>query len=75
MQLPKFKKPTFTSILLYYSVTFSTLLIVGGFYNARTVNELISNLLFLPIVIFLILTLVKYRKKKSVVVIKKNKIN
>ncbi|MCX6702981.1 MAG: hypothetical protein NTW60_03900 [Candidatus Wolfebacteria bacterium] len=67
MKMPKFKKPNLKSILLYYSVVLSTILIIGGFYTARSTREIISNLLFLPIAIFLwILLIQKIRKIKEV---------
>lgn len=63
MRIPK---PNIKSILLYYSVLLSTTLIIGGFYTARSTREIISNLLFLPIVIFLwILLIQKIRKIKE----------
>jgi len=63
MKLPK---PNLKSILLYYSTFLSTILIIGGFYTARSTREIISNLLFLPIVIFLwILLIQKVRKIKE----------
>lgn len=66
MRIPKFKKPNLKSILLYYSVFLSTILIIGGFYTARSTKEIISNLLFLPIVIFLWVHLIqKIRKTKE----------
>lgn len=66
MRIPKFKKPNIKSILLYYSTFLSTVLIIGGFYTARSTREIISNLLFLPIVIFLwILLIQKIRKIKE----------
>ena len=55
-------------ILLYYSTFLSTILIVGGFYTARSGNEIISNLLFLPVVVFLWILLIQKRnevKKKN----------
>ena len=66
MKIPKFKKPNLKSILLYYSTFLSTILIIGGFYTARSTREIISNLLFLPIAIFLwILLIQKIRKTKE----------
>jgi len=66
MKIPKFKKPNLKSILLYYSTFLSTSLIIGGFYTARSTREIISNLLFLPIAIFLwILLIQKIRKIKE----------
>jgi len=58
-----FKLPKFSSVLLYYSVIFSTILIIGGFYTARSNREIISNLLFLPIVVFLWITLIQKRRE------------
>ncbi|MEE8131667.1 MAG: hypothetical protein V3T98_01355, partial [Candidatus Paceibacterota bacterium] len=53
-------------ILLYYSAIFVTILIIGGFYTARSGKEIISNLLFLPVVIFLWITVIQlYKIKKN----------
>ncbi len=52
-------------ILLYYSTILSTILIIGGFYTARSEKEIISNLLFLPVVVFLWIVLIKYRKDRK----------
>ena len=62
--LTKLKKVRGKSILLYYSVIFSTILIIGGFWTARSGKEIISNLLFLPVVVFLWLTLIQRKKEK-----------
>jgi len=51
-------------ILLYYSTIFSTILIIGGFWTARSGKEIVSNLLFLPIVVFLWITLIQKRREK-----------
>jgi len=75
----KFKNSNFgpeilNSILLYYSTIFSTILIIGGFYTARSGKEIISNLLFLPVVVFLWIVLINHRKnRKSANFIKYNK--
>ncbi len=60
-----FKFEIFNSILLYYSTIFSTILIIGGFYTARSGKEIIPNLLFLPIVIFIWISLIKHKKNKK----------
>jgi len=60
----KFKFPKISSILLYYSTILSTILIIGGFYTARSGKEIVSNLLFLPVVVFLWLTLIQRKKEK-----------
>lgn len=65
MRIPKFKKLNPKNVLLYYSVIFSTILIIGGFWTAMSGKEIVSNLLFLPIVVFLWLTLIKYRKDRK----------
>jgi amino acid permease len=58
-------------ILLYYSVLLSTILIIGGFYfylvkSEKEIINLISNLLFFPVAIFLWITLLlKKRKRKK----------
>jgi len=57
-------KPNLYKILLYYSVFLSTILIIGGFYTARSGKEIVSNLLFLPVVVFLWLTLIQRKKEK-----------
>lgn len=61
MKLPK---PNFHKILLYYSAVFVTVLIIGGFYAARSANEIISNLLFLPVLVFLWLAVIQLYKIK-----------
>jgi len=61
--MPKFKKPNLKSILLYYSAALSTILIIGGFYTSKSTREIISNLLFLPIVVFLWITLIQKRRE------------
>jgi hypothetical protein len=61
----KLKSPKISSILLYYSIIFSTILIIGGFYTARSGKEIISNLLFLPVVVFLWTVLIKDRQEKK----------
>jgi len=61
--------PTFQilySILLYYSTILSTILIIGGFWTARSGKEIVSNIIFLPIVMFLWMTLIQQRRKKGV---------
>mgnify|MGYP001616926909 CR=1 FL=1 len=73
MKLPR---PNINKILLYYSAVFVTVLIIGGFYAARSVNEIISNLLFLPVVIFLwiaVIQLYKIRKSRKLKVVDLNK--
>ena len=62
--LTKLKKVRGKSILLYYSVILSTILIIGGFWTARSGKEIVSNLLFLPVVVFLWLTLIQRKKEK-----------
>ena len=61
MRMPKLN---LYKILLYYSVFLSTVLIIGGFHTLRSTREIVSNLLFLPIVVFLWITLIQKRKKK-----------
>ena len=65
MRIPKFKKPNPKNVLLYYSVIFSTILIIGGFWTARSGREIVSNLLFLPVVVFLWLTLIQGKKENN----------
>lgn len=62
----KLKKPNIKSILLYYSTILSTILIIGGFYVSRSGEEIISNLLFLPVVVFLWMTLIQKRRENKV---------
>ena len=52
-----------SKILLYYSTILSTILIIGGFYTARSGKEVVSNLLFLPIVVFLWIIFIQKRKE------------
>ena len=61
---PKSKITILISVLLYYSVILSTILVIGGFYTAKSGKEIVSNLLFLPIVIFLWITLIQKRREK-----------
>jgi len=63
--LTKLKKVRGKSILLYYSVIFSTILIIGGFWTARSGREIVSNLLFLPVVVFLWLALIQQRRERG----------
>ena len=53
------------SIILYYSVFLSTIIIVGGLFTMRTTTEIIVNILFLPIVIYFWMELVEKRKLQS----------
>ncbi len=64
-KIPKIKltKKLFYNILLYYSTLLSTVLIIGGFYTTE-VAEIISSLVFLPIVVFLWMTLVQLTQKR-----------
>jgi len=63
--LTKLKKVRGKSILLYYSVILSTILIIGGFWTARSGKEIVSNLLFLPVVVFLWLALIQQRRERG----------
>jgi len=63
--LTKLKKVRGKSILLYYSVILSTILIIGGFWTARSGREIVSNLLFLPVVVFLWLALIQQRRERG----------
>jgi len=68
MKLPKLKKPKLNKsslykALLYYSVFLSTILVMGGFTMARSGGAFVSNLLFLPIVIFLWIIFMRERKE------------
>jgi len=65
MRIPKFKKPNPKNVLLYYSVILSTILIIGGFWTARSGREIVSNLLFLPVVVFLWLALIQQRRERG----------
>ena len=61
----KFPKVNLKSIIFYYSLFFSTLLIIGGFYSARSAAEVFSNLLFLPIGIFFWIKFIENREIKK----------
>ena len=61
----KLAKPNLYKILLYYSVFLSTILIIGGFWTARSGKEIVSNLLFLPVVVFLWLALIQQRRERG----------
>ena len=63
--LTKLKKVRGKSILLYYSVILSTILIIGGFWTARSGRGIVSNLLFLPVVVFLWLALIQQRRERG----------
>jgi len=63
--LTKLKKVRGKSILLYYSVILSTILIIGGFWTARSGREIVSNLLFLPVIVFLWLALIQQRRERG----------
>lgn len=63
--LTKLKKVRGKSVLLYYSIILSTILIIGGFWTARSGREIVSNLLFLPVVVFLWITLIQKRKQSK----------
>ena len=62
-----------SKILLYYSTILSTILIIGGFYTARFGKEIVSNLLFLPIVVFLWIILIQKRKEAKKIKIRDKK--
>lgn len=72
MRMPKFRKPNLKSILLYYSAFLSTILIIGGFYTTKSGREIASNLLFLPIVVFLWITLIQKRREAKKLMYTKN---
>ena len=63
--LTKLKKVRGKNVLLYYSVILSTILIISGFWTARSGREIVSNLLFLPVVVFLWLTLIQGKKENN----------
>jgi len=52
-------------ILFYYSTILSTILIIGGFYTARSIQEIVSNFLFLPVVVFLWILLIQKRRENK----------
>ena len=62
MRIPK---PNLYKILLYYSAFLSTILIIGGFWTARSGREIVSNLLFLPVIVFLWLALIQQRRERG----------
>ena len=68
-------------ILLYYSTSIITISFIGGIISIREPKDFVLNLLFLPIVAFLWITLIQKRKQsrtskkvKNDSEIKKNKI-
>ncbi len=53
-----------SKILLYYSLLLSTLMFVGGWYSAKgNFSTILSNILFLPIVVYLWLAFWKAKKE------------
>ncbi len=57
-------KLNLSKILLYYSLVLSTLMFIGGWYAAKgNFSTILSNILFLPIVIYLWTALWKSRKE------------
>ncbi|MEK7555615.1 MAG: hypothetical protein AAB516_02235 [Patescibacteria group bacterium] len=58
--ITKFKKRCgVNKILLYYSTFLLTALIIGGFSMARAANEIVSNILLLPVAVFLWINVVQ----------------
>ena len=74
MKLPRFN---LNKILLYYSAFLMTALIIGGFFRAKATGEIISNVLLLPVIIFLWINIVRQftgvKKNKKLKVVDKNK--
>ncbi|MEA3399303.1 MAG: hypothetical protein U9R00_02200 [Patescibacteria group bacterium] len=62
---PKLSKSLLLNVLLYYSTFLSTILIIGGFWTARSEKEIISNFLFLPIVVFLWIIFIQKNKRSG----------
>ncbi len=56
MKLPRFN---LNKILLYYSTFLITALMVAGILLAKATNEIVSNILLLPVVIFLWITVIQ----------------
>ena len=50
-------------ILFYYSIVFSTFVVIGGFYTAGLTKEVISTALFVPVVVFLWFILIKQSER------------
>jgi len=55
----------FSDILYYYALMFTTVLLVGGLSVSSNNKELLSNLLFLPVVFYLWVDFVKRIKIKK----------
>ena len=56
MKLSRFN---LNKILLYYSTFLITALMVAGILLAKATNEIVSNILLLPVVIFLWITVIQ----------------
>ncbi len=61
----KFSKISFNKILLYYSVIFSTIIMIGGIYSARSIPEMIAAILFVPVALYLWMTFWRRNKIKT----------
>jgi len=60
------------SIILYYSVILSTIIIIGGLFTIQATADLIVNILFLPIVIYFWMELIEKRKLQKKLFVKKD---
>ena len=58
-------KRIFVTILLYYSIVFSVVIAIGGFYVAKSVWEYISTILFLPVIVSLFMVIRWKRNNKD----------
>ena len=50
------------SVILYYSILLSTIIIIGGLFTIEVTSDIIVNVLFLPIVIYFWMELIERRK-------------
>lgn len=55
----------FNKLLLYYSVIFSTIIMIGGIYSARSVQEMIASILFVPVALYLWIAFWQRNKTKA----------
>jgi len=60
------------SIILYYSVILSTIIIIGGLFTIQATADLIVNILFLPIVIYFWMELIEKRELQKKLFVKKD---
>lgn len=53
-------------ILAYYSLIFSFFLLIGGFLNIKKLGDLLANILFLPVFIFILICFLKIKKSEKI---------